>query len=135
MKLIVEFNSYQEIDDFMNGVTIAPALLDIEASESKKSAKTVVKEEKPKKAKKVEEVKEEVSEEEEPKAEDIMPAPQEEVKKYAIEDVRAVLGKLQKAGKKEEVKALIASFGVDKLSQIKEEDYAALIEKAGALDA
>lgn len=132
MKLTVEFNSYQELNDFMSGVAIAPALLEIEKSEE---TKEVVKVEKTKKTKKVEDPKDEPKVEEAPEEEpaaEIMPAPVEE-KKYSIEDVRAVLGKLQKAGKKEEVKELIASFGVDKLSQVKEEDYAALIEKAGEI--
>lgn len=131
MKITVEFNSYAEINDFCNGVVIAPALLELEEEQPKPA---------PKKAKKSEKVETNAPVVEEPKAKPVvenpMPEPieeKEEVKELAIEDVRSVLGKLQKDGKKEEVKELIASFGVDKLSQIKSEDYAELIKKAGEL--
>lgn len=52
---------------------------------------------------------------------------------YTLVDVRAKLAALNKAGKKEKVQALIRSFGVEKLSQIGEEHYAQLMEKAGEL--
>ena len=48
-------------------------------------------------------------------------------------DVRTKLGQLSKAGKKTQVQELIKSFGVDKLSQIPEEKYGEVMEKAGGL--
>ncbi len=52
---------------------------------------------------------------------------------YTLVDVRTKLGQLSKAGKKTQVQELIKSFGVDKLSQIPEEKYGEVMEKAGGL--
>lgn len=65
--------------------------------------------------------------EEEPKT-----APSEEVP-YTLVDVRGKLGALTKAGKKAQVQELIQSFGVEKLSQIPEEKYSEVMQKAGEL--
>lgn len=65
--------------------------------------------------------------EEKPKKEEVS----FEEDKPTIQDVRAVLAEKKKQGK--DIKALIASFGAEKLSQVKEEDYAALLKKAGEL--
>ncbi len=54
---------------------------------------------------------------------------------YTLEDVRAKLAQLQKAGKRAEVKELLASFGAAKLSEIPASKYAVLMVKAGELDA
>lgn len=48
-------------------------------------------------------------------------------KEITIEEVRAVLAEKSKCGKTSEVKALLAQFGASKLSQVKEEDFQALI--------
>ena len=56
-----------------------------------------------------------------------------EEKTYKMEDVRAVLAALNKAGKRAEVKELLASFGVDKLSEIPKERYGEVMAKAGEL--
>jgi len=56
-----------------------------------------------------------------------------EEKNYTMEDVRAVLAALNKAGKRAEVKELLASFGVDKLSEIPKERYGEVMAKAGEL--
>ena len=53
------------------------------------------------------------------------------VKTYKLEEVRAKLGELSKAGKN--IKGLIQSFGVRKLTDIPAEQYAAVMEKAGEL--
>lgn len=50
--------------------------------------------------------------------------------KYSLEDVRAKLAALNKAGKRDEVKSLLSSFGSEKLSGIAPEDYAELMKKA-----
>lgn len=52
---------------------------------------------------------------------------------YTLEEVRAKLAELQKAGKRAEVKALLTSFGVSKLSEIPASKYAVLMVKAGEL--
>ena len=49
---------------------------------------------------------------------------------YTLEQVRAKLADLQRQGKRAEVKALIQSFGVSKLSEVPAERYAELMEKA-----
>lgn len=63
------------------------------------------------------------------------PAPAEEKEKpnYTMADVRAKLSEISKAGKKDEVKALIASFGAEKLPEIKEDDFPEVMKKAGEL--
>lgn len=50
-----------------------------------------------------------------------------DVKKVSKTDVRAAATVLSKAGKREELSAIFAKFGGKKLSDIKEEDYPALI--------
>ena len=50
-----------------------------------------------------------------------------------VETVRAALGNLMKAGKKAEVKALLAEFGVTKLADIDPEDYGVVLEKAAQI--
>lgn len=66
---------------------------------------------------------------EETQAEDIS----EEEKTYTMEEVRAKLAALNKAGKRSEVKALLAGFGAEKLSEIPEEKYTELMDKAGEI--
>lgn len=56
-----------------------------------------------------------------------------EEKVYTLEDVRGKLLELQKAGKKDEVRKLIQSFGVDKFPQVPPEKYGELMAKAEAL--
>ncbi len=53
--------------------------------------------------------------------------------KLTIVDVRAVLGQLSQAGKAGEVKALLAEFGVTKLTEVAEGMYAELLAKAKEL--
>jgi hypothetical protein len=50
-----------------------------------------------------------------------------------LEEVRAKLSALSQAGKKDDVAALIATFGAAKLTEVKPEDYAALVAKAEKL--
>jgi len=53
--------------------------------------------------------------------------------RLTLEDVRAKLSAFSQAGKKEDVAALIATFGAAKLTEVKPEDYAALLAKAEKL--
>lgn len=50
-----------------------------------------------------------------------------------LEAVRAKLTDISQGGKKTEVSALIAEFGAKKLTDVKPEDYAALLAKAEKL--
>jgi len=63
------------------------------------------------------------------------PAPEAptQTKSLSLEDVRAKLSALSQAGKKDDVAALIATFGAAKLTEVKPEDYAALLAKAEKL--
>lgn len=75
------------------------------------------------------------------------PAPKEEPKKAAKKkekpkattpevtktDLRNKGLELTKAGKSDEMKAVFEEFGAAKLSEVKEEDYAAVMEKLEAL--
>ena len=54
-------------------------------------------------------------------------------KVLTLEDVRGVLADKSRNGKTAEVKALITSFGADKLSAINSSDYAELLKKAEVL--
>ena len=56
--------------------------------------------------------------------------PTNEKSKVTIEQVRAVLAEKSQEGLTDKVKALLESFGANKLSDVKEENYAALLEKA-----
>lgn len=59
--------------------------------------------------------------------------PAEETPTYTLEQVRAKLTELTRAGKQKEVKALITSFGAKNVTSIEEKDYAAVMKKAGEL--
>lgn len=109
MTIKLEFETYEEMVAFAGKLTKEGNLKSVvpaEKAEAKEEAPAV--EEKSKK-------------EEVPFEED----------RPTIQDVRAVLAEKKKQGK--DIRALIASFGAEKLSQVKEEDYAALLKKAEEL--
>lgn len=54
-------------------------------------------------------------------------------KTLSLADVRAVLAEKSRAGFTEEVKALIAKHGADRLSEVPETEYAALLADAEVL--
>lgn len=56
--------------------------------------------------------------------------PQPEVKTYNFTDVRGIMAGLAGQGKKAEAKALLTKFGAARLSEVKPEDYVALVEEA-----
>jgi hypothetical protein len=61
---------------------------------------------------------------------------QPEEKQPTMEEVRAILAEISRNGKTEDMKALLHKFGATRLSEIKPEDYTALIEAArGVADA
>lgn len=62
------------------------------------------------------------------------PVKQEETAiKYSFQEVRGLMAKLSTEGKKNEVKALLVELGVNRLSEVKEEDYPSLMAKAKEL--
>lgn len=56
-------------------------------------------------------------------------APKEKKKAYSFEEVRAVLAAKSRDGHTDEVKAVISSFGVEKLSDIDPSKYEELLQK------
>ena len=127
MKITVEFNSLQELDEFCNGVVIAPGLAQKAREENaqhpqEEPKKAEAKKSTPKKAEAKEEPKMEASKvpfEEEPKAD----APAKEEKKAASHsdgDLKLLLSDKLKAGKKTEVKKLFEKYGVTCLTALLE---------------
>lgn len=118
MQITVTFDSFEEFDAFRGSGQ------PVKATKSRKQAKdeipveTTVTEETP--------VKEEPVKEDAAAATEAAPT---------MEEVRAVLGKLQKAGRRDEVKKLLKSVGAEKLPEVDPKYYAELIQKAGELDA
>mgnify|MGYP000854046621 CR=1 FL=1 len=126
MKITVEFNSLEEMNDFTSRVWSTGA-----NQEAKTETKKAVKEKKAPVVK--EEPKEEVKKTPGEDTAQETPAestPQEDVK-YSFTDVRGVLAKLAKTDSTK-VASILKDFGASKLSEIKEENYAAVIERAGA---
>ena len=58
------------------------------------------------------------------------PAPEPEAKKYTFQEVRGIMATLAGTNKKAEAKALLTKYDADRLSAVKEEDYAALVADA-----
>ena len=56
-----------------------------------------------------------------------------QIPKVSLEEVRGLLAKKSQEGKSSEVRTLIQSYGVTKLSEINEDDYADLFKKAEVL--
>lgn len=65
------------------------------------------------------------------KAEESTPEP--EAKTYTFQEVRGIIASLSGKGMKAEAKALLTKYGATRLSDVKEEDYAALAVEAEAL--
>lgn len=57
------------------------------------------------------------------------PKAAEPVKKLSFTDVRTILAEKSRDGHMAEIKAILTKHGADKLSEIKPEDYAALVAK------
>ena len=127
MKIVAEFNSLEEMEQFCKSVA-APGLVNTFYAAEKAEDKPKVEKKKlePAKAEPAKEAEEPVKEE---------PVKEEPVNEYTLEDVRAKLGALQKAGHRDEVKAMLRSVGAEKLPEVDPKDYAALMQKAGELDA
>ena len=126
MKITVEFDNLQEINDFCNGVLIAPGLAQAcrkENAEAATEAKEAPKAKKstPKKTEAQEEAKTE--EAEAPAEAPVEEAPAKEEKKAAGHsdgDLKLLLSDKLKAGKKTEVKKLFEKYGVTCLTALLE---------------
>lgn len=130
--ITVEFKDFDDMVAFARRVAA-----DMDGrTEKEQPAKTErqVKPVKEKPVKEQEDVKEPEGKEE--PAEETKPeSPKTEEKQFTLEEVRAKLAALNKAGKRAEVKAILESFGAQKLSEIPADKFAAVMEKAGELDA
>lgn len=130
MKIIAEFNSIEEIKEFSeafkgNGITeiqdfkgnvIINDLLGAkksEDSEIKKETKTKIKKESKKKEVVKNEEKEDIKEE----------------KKIDFTEIREVATSLVQAGKQPELAEITAKYDANKLSELKEEDYEAVLNE------
>ncbi len=58
------------------------------------------------------------------------PKKQEEKPKHSFEEVRGVLAKLSADGYTADVKAILTKFNCKKLSDVKEDDYEAVLQEA-----
>ena len=70
-----------------------------------------------------------------PEKDDALPTEQQssETKKVTFVELRSRLAEISRAGHTVEIKELIARFGAEKLSDVKEADYAALLTEAEGL--
>lgn len=59
--------------------------------------------------------------------------PEAEVKKIALEDVRGVLADKSRQGHTAAIKEILKSFGANKLSEVKEEDYQSVLDAVEGL--
>lgn len=111
MKINVEFESFEEMIEFSEKLL------------GTKSKKEKMKKEAPEP--KVEEPK--VEEQKAPTPEPKAPSPEPA---YTLTDVRAALAALAKKDK-EKMKAVLSSVGASNLKEVKEEDYATVMERCG----
>lgn len=127
MQINATFESFEEMEEF------AKKMAGGEMPKCKQEKKEELKKEEAKEQK-TSPVEEPVDQQPDPE-----PAQEEEVPTepetvaYTLVNVRTKLGALTKAGKKAQVQELIKSFGVDKLSQIPEDKYQEVMQKAGEL--
>lgn len=128
MKIIAEFNSIEEVKEFSeafraNEIIIPPIQINNDTTnalvETKKSEDSEIKKETKTKTKKV-------SKKEEEKAvkEDV-----KEEKKIDFTEIREVATTLVQAGKQPELAEITAKYGASKLSELKEEDYEAVLNE------
>lgn len=135
MNIVATFNSLEEMEQFCIGFVgpklerKAVAASEPAKQESARRRNRTVKEEPVQEP----EMDRMVPEEPEAQAEEVQQAVEEPT--YTLEDVRAKLGALQKAGRRDEVKQLLKSVGAEKLPEVDPKDYAALMQKAGELNA
>lgn len=142
MKMQLEFNSNEELLSFVNmfgGASLAPLGQSTTTENVKATVNTKEKEKPVQEPVKDKEVVKETPkvEAEVVKVETSTTEPVQEVEKaekvITMEEVRAVFTRLIKAGKQSDAKKITLEFGANKLTELKEKDYAAAIEKVEAL--
>lgn len=130
MKIIAEFNSVEEIKEFSeafkgNGITeiqdFKCTVTTNDLSGAKKSEDSEIKRETKTKTKKESKKKEVVKNEEK----EVI----EETKKVDFTEIREVATSLVQAGKQPELAEITAKYGASKLSELKEEDYEAVLNE------
>ena len=139
MKIIAEFNSTEELINFVNTFGVKA----IQNSEPKQgiggqvsmgvAPKEVEKTEGPKKEEKNVEapkVEAEVNQESTEVKDSVIV---EEEPKITKEMIREKISAAMKTGKQKEVKDIVAKYGASKVPDLKEEDYAAVIKEVEAL--
>lgn len=123
MKITVEFDNLQDLNEFLNGVLVAPGIAGEARKEASEETSEKSSEEAPKqtKAKKSTPKAEKATEEAPAKAEEA-PAKVEEptakVSAHTEGDLKLLLSEKLKAGKKAEVKKLFESYGVSCLTDL-----------------
>lgn len=138
MKIIAEFNSIHEVQDFINTFGAGAVTSQITIDGAKLSEKVGAALGSTKEDKKIEESNKEIKVEKEETQKDeqsneVTEDKKSEEIKVAKEQVREVFSKLVKAGKQKEAKELTAKYSASKLSEVKEEDYAAILKEAEEL--
>ena len=137
MKIIAEFNSTNEVLDFINAFGAGAVTTQLTIDDEKVGAALGATKEDKKievlnKEVKVEE-REETKKVEVEESNNVTEDKKSEVVKVTKEQVREVFSKLVKAGKQKEAKDLTAKYGASKVGEIKEEDYAAILKDAEEL--
>jgi 23S rRNA maturation-related 3'-5' exoribonuclease YhaM len=126
MKFTIEFNPTEFAEIIKNGTLMALAETVSKTDVSALAAAQVIKSE--------QEARKQNQNTAQESAEEIKPATKTEEQKeapaYTMAQVKEKLTGLTRAGKQAQVKALIEKFGATKLSEIKEADYAALMQEA-----
>lgn len=142
MKITAEFNSTEELLSFI-GTFGTKAAIQLEGAKvgSKSEEKKVAPEKKeqvkvqPKKGETKDNIPvvetEQLGQADE--VTDVKEAEETEDVKVTKEEVRAIFSKIIKAGKAKEAKELTTKYGASKISEVKEEDYAAILKDAEGL--
>lgn len=140
MKITAEFNSTEELLSFISTFgTKAAVQLEGAKVGTKKEDKKADKVTPDKEDTKIENTKEEVpTVEAEKVGQDTTPTEIKDAEgvkepKVTKEQVRAVFAKLIQSGKQKEAKELTTKYGANKLPDVKEEDYAAILKEAEEL--
>lgn len=144
MKLTVEMNTLESkaaiskgtllaLVESVEGVEVSATEAPVAKAAEKKVDKSAKKEDpKPATTPAPEAPKEEEKPKEEDKPKDEI-KPAADTKEFTLEEVRAKMTQLTQAGKQVQVKALISKYGGNRLSDIKSENYAALMAEAEGL--
>jgi len=128
MGITVQFESYEEMIAFAGKLVGTEKGIEKPVKKATKTKETVVEE-----LPRVEgEIVEETQRAEDLPYEEEAPA-DEETPSFTLEEVRAKLTALTRAGKQKEVKAILDCVKAKNLTSVESKDYAVVMEKAGAL--